>query len=101
MDLGFDTLAARALNAIRPLHSPTYAGLRLLLGPASNAPGAFLSFLQGRCRTRREWRYYGYQMLKEAPAGREPEYRNCLAGSPLTVAAEAYVLALMAKEPAF
>jgi hypothetical protein len=97
----FDTLAVRSLNASRVVHQPTYAGLRLLLGPASNAPGPFLAFLLRRCRSREDWRYFGFQILKEAPAGRRPEYRNCLAGSPLTFLAESHVLAIMAAEPAF
>ena len=99
--LRFDTLAARALNASRMIHAPTYAGLRLLLGPASNQAEAFLSFLRGRCRSRKEWRYFGFQLLKEASGARTPEYRNCLTGSPLTYLAESFILAQMSAEPAF
>src|SRR5262249_6974855 len=97
----FDTLAVRALNARRVIHLPTYPGLRLLLGPAAKDPDALLSFVSHRSRVRSEWRYFGFQTLKETRQGRKPEYRNCIIGSPLTLLAEAHVLALMGSESAF
>jgi hypothetical protein len=80
---------------------PTYAGLRLLLGAAKNDPDAMLAFINQRTRIREAWRYFGFQSFKDAPAGRKPEYRNCIIGSPVTTLAEAHVLALMAKEKSF
>src|SRR5947209_12346645 len=97
----FETLAARALNTARLAHKPTYAGLRILLQSASNDKAAFTSFLAHRCQTRSEWRYFGFQIVKEAAKGKPPSFRNCVFGSPLTALAEAHVLSLMAQEPAF
>ena len=97
----FDTLAVRALNTCRIVHLPTYAGLRLLLGGAANDPAAMLSFICQRTRVRDGWRYFGFQVLKDAPHGRKPEYRNCIVGSPITLLAESHVLSLMAGEPSF
>lgn len=97
----FETLAVRALNACRGVHMPTYAGLRLLLGAASNDPRALLAFVGQRTSVRESWRYFGFQALKDAPTGRKPEYRNCIIGSPVTLLAEAHVLALAANEPSF
>lgn len=97
----FNTLAVRALNTSRTVHLPTYAGLRLLLGAASRDPQALLAFVSQRTGVRESWRYFGFQTLKDAPAGRNPEYRNCIVGSPVTLLGESHVLALMAKEPPF
>src|SRR5579871_6667771 len=99
--LTFETLAVRTLNTCRVIHMPTYAGLRLLLGGAANDPHALLAFIGQRTRVRESWRYFGFQSLKDAPAGRKPEYRNCIIGSPVTLLAEAHVLALAANEPSF
>lgn len=99
--LDFDTIAARALNSSRNVHKPTYAGLRLLLNAARHNPTPFLRQLHNRCQSRESWRYYSFQILKEANKDKPPVYRNCLTSSPLTTAAEAYVLGLMAAQPAF
>lgn len=99
--MDFDTLAARALNASRTIHKPTYAGLRVLLGSLAKSKGTFEAFLTRRCLARESWRYFGFQILKEASATKKPTYRNCIVGSPLTMLAEAYVLGLMAEAPAF
>ncbi|MFO0807593.1 MAG: RNA-directed DNA polymerase [Gemmataceae bacterium] len=97
----FDTLAARALNASRAAHKPTYVGLRLLLTGAQNSRAALDAFLTRRTVSRREWRYFSFQILKEARKDHKPEYRNCIVGSPLTTLAEAHVLSLMSSEPSF
>jgi len=97
----FETLAVRSLNTSRTVHLPTYAGLRLLLGSACHDPMALLTFIEKRTRARDKWRYFGFQILKDAPKGRRPEYRNCIVGSPITLLAESHVLALMAREPSF
>lgn len=97
----FDTLAARALNASRTIHKPTYAGLRILLRSLANDKDAFAAFLSTRCQGRKDWRYFSLQIVKDAAQGKPPSYRNCVTGSPLTTLAEAYVLSLMAREPAF
>ena len=99
--LDFETLAARALYSSRTAHMPTYAGLRVLLGTLANDKAAFAAFLDRRCRYRTSWRYYGFQIVKEAVSGRNPSFRNCVFGSPLTTLAKAHVLSLMAREPAF
>lgn len=99
--LDFDTIAARSLNSSRIVHKPTYAGLRLLLKAAAHRPASFLRLIHNRCRSRESWRYYSFQILKEASKDKPPVYRDCLSGSPLTTAAEAYVLGLMAAQPVF
>jgi hypothetical protein len=99
--LDFDTLAARSLNSSRIVHKPTYAGLRLLLRAAKHRPAALLRLINNRCKGRESWRYYSFQILKEASLDKPPVYRNCLTGSPLTTAAETHVLGLMAAQPVF
>lgn len=99
--MDFETLAARALNASRTTHKPTYAGLRILVaGLAKNKP-AFKSFLTRRCLSRLSWRYISFEIVKEAAKNKAPTYRNCITGSPLTTLAEAHVLGLMAGQAAF
>jgi hypothetical protein len=99
--MDFDTLAARALNASRTIHKPTYAGLRILVaGLAKNKP-AFKSFLARRCLSRASWRYISFEIVKEAAKNKAPTYRNCITGSPLTTLAEAHVLSLMAGQATF
>ncbi len=99
--LDFETLAARVLHSSRAAHLPTYAGLRILLETLKNDKAGFVAFLDRRSRDRTSWRYYGYQIVKEVLRGKSPSFRNCVYGSPLTALAEAYVLSLMAREPAF
>ncbi len=80
---------------------PIYAGLRVLLETLKSDKEAFAALLDRRCRNRINWRYYGYQIVKEAIRDKDPSFRNCVYGSPLTALAEAHVLSLMAREPAF
>ncbi|WP_145176189.1 RNA-directed DNA polymerase [Gimesia aquarii] len=54
-----------------------------------------------RVQTRSEWRYFKYRTLKEIEKDGTPTYRECIAGSPTTLIAEAYVLSMMAQEQAF
>ena len=97
----FETLAARALNASRTIHKPTYAGLRILVSSLAKNEAAFKSFLARRCLSRPSWRYMSFEIVKEAPKGETPTYRNCITGSPLSTLAEAHILDLMAGQAAF
>jgi hypothetical protein len=99
--MDFETLAARALNASRTIHKPTYAGLRILVSGLAKHKPAFKSFLAGRCLSRASWRYISFEIVKEAAKNKAPTYRNCITGSPLTILAEAHVLSLMAGQAAF
>ncbi len=101
--MDFDTHAARALNLSRTIHKPTYAGLRILLDGLSKNKQAFKAFLARRClsRTSTSWRYFPYEIVKEATKDKGPVYRSCITGSPLTTLAEAHVLNLMAGQVAF
>jgi hypothetical protein len=99
--MDFETLAARALNASRTIHKPTYAGLRILVPSLAKNKAAFKSFLARRCLSRASWRYISFEIVKEASKNKAPTYRNCITGSPLTTLAEAHVLDLMAGQAAF
>ncbi len=101
LKIDFDTLAARALNASRSTHKPTYAGLRILLQSLSSDQSTFAAFLERQSEYRKSWRYFGFQVVKEASKGKPTTFRNCVIGSPLTTLVEAHILSLMAREPVF
>jgi RNase P/RNase MRP subunit POP5 len=95
------TLAMRAINASNTIYKPTYAGLRLLLASVEKHPEVIQAFLERRCSIREKWRYFAFQIVKDAADSEQPNYRNCISGSPLIMLAEASILSLMCNQKAF
>lgn len=103
---GFDqTLLIRALNSTRQLYFPSYVGLRLIGSQLSSSENDYLrKLVRRRLIAGDAWRFKPFQLYKGSiptPQGLEHQYRNCLAPSPLTAIAEAFILMRFAKTPAF
>ncbi|MEX1026424.1 MAG: RNA-directed DNA polymerase [Candidatus Paceibacterota bacterium] len=92
-----DTLVARALNAARVAHLPTYAALRALIESSVDSKRVkwITDVVVSKTTTRKEWRYYDFPILKELDGDGTAAYRDCTLGSPTTLLAEAHVLHLL------
>ncbi len=96
-------LVARALNACRLVHKPTYVALRALVDHEVNRnrpDWATVSVLH-KTQFREQWYYYRFKVLKELENGKDPRYRDFMIGSPTTILAEAYLLDLLSREASF
>lgn len=99
------TLLIRSLNATRQSYFPTYVGLRLI---AKQLPSGENSYLR-RAVARRlsvgdRWgfrRFNYFKAMGQFGGQDSPEYRSCLAPSPIAAFAEAFVLAHLASMPSF
>lgn len=98
-----DILAARALNAARISHLPTYVALRAMLDSRTDRERVrwITDVAAGKAGTRTEWRYYDFPILKELENDGRTVYRECTLGSPTTLLAEAHVLHLLSQSDAF
>ncbi len=98
-------LLTRALNASRHSFFPTYAGLRLIGEQVPNDSAGFLdAMVRRRIQSGDKWRFREFQMYKGSKnldAKIEHEYRTCIAPSPITALAEAYILGLLAQSSCF
>lgn len=98
-----ELLAARALNAARIAHLPTYVALRAMLDSRADSDRVrwITEVAAGKAGTRTEWRYYDFPILKELEDDGTAAYRDYTLGSPTTLLAEAHVLHLLSHSDAF
>ncbi|MCM2372092.1 RNA-directed DNA polymerase [Aporhodopirellula aestuarii] len=98
-----DILAARALNAARIAHLPTYVAMRAMLDSRTDRERVswIMNVAAGKASTRTEWRYYDFPILKELEKEGTAVYRDYTLGSPTTLLAEAHVLHLLSHSQAF
>lgn len=99
------TLLIRALNATRQSYLPTYVGLRLIAQQLPAVENSYLRRLVERrlaVGDRWSFRHFDYfKAMSNAEGAAVPEYRSCLASSPITAYAESVVLAQLASTPSF
>jgi hypothetical protein len=99
------TLLIRALNATRQLYFPSYVGLRLIGSQLTSGKNDYLQKLVRRRLVAGDiWRFKPFKLYKgstQTSSGYEHQYRDCLAPSPLTAIAEAFILKTLAESPAF
>lgn len=98
-------LLIRALNSTRQLYFPSYVGLRLIGSQLASGENEYLQKLVRRRLVAGDaWRFKAFKLYKgsiQTTAGYEHQYRDCLAPSPLTAIAEAFILKALAESPAF
>lgn len=99
------TIIIRALNSTRQVYFPTYIGLRLIGSQLALSEDEYLQTLvRRRLIARDAWRFKPFKLYKgsvQTPEGYDHQYRDCLAPSPLTAIAEAFILKALAESPAF
>lgn len=99
------TLLIRALNSSRQAYFPTYMGLRLIGDQLPQHDNLFLqNLIKRRLTAGDQWRFKSYDLYKNShhsSKGIKHEYRECLAGSPITTIAESFILALLASDKSF
>lgn len=99
------TLLIRSLNATRQSYFPTYVGLRLIAKQLPSSENSYLRrAVERRLSVGDRWsfRHFDYFKAMGQFSGQEvPEYRSCLAPSPIAAFAETLVLAHLASIPSF
>lgn len=105
MQIDNQTILVRAMNSTRPSYFPAYAGLRALAATLPKTQNDYLKRLIVRRLSAVEpWRWRRFPLYKGSTIseiGTTHEYRECLAPSPTTAAAEALVLAYLATHAEF
>ena len=105
MQIDDQTLLIRTLNASRQSYFPTYVGLRLIGDQIHKDSSGFLNaMVRRRIQSGDKWRFRMFDMYKGSRGSRESiehEYRRCVAPSPITALAEAYILGLLSESPDF
>jgi hypothetical protein len=98
-------LLIRALNATKQSYFPSYIGVRLIGKDLSPSSTDYLSHLiKRRLDAGDPWSYRTFQLYKGttySTQGATHEYRDCVAPSPSTALAGAFVLEQLAQHPAF
>lgn len=93
----------RPVNALKKLYPPSYLGAKIRASKASDTLNKILELsIKKRLNSSENWSYKKFKVFKGVDGTtNKPEYRDYLAPSPSTAAAEAFILNGLSEELAF
>lgn len=86
-------LHARPVNALKKVYTPAYLGAKIRAAKANPAANRIAELaIKKRLNSAEGWAYKKIAVFKAVTSNEEIDYRECLAPSPITAMAEAFIL---------